>query len=183
MNPFAEIVNIIFIFYIDIVLLRFFMQYFRVDFYNPLAQFVVHLTDIFIKPLRRFIPGFGGIDVSSLILAWLVGLASIFLLALLTLSAETLTLKVLLIYPFLMLISATFNLFLFLIIARAILSWFADFSNPIVAALNQLTEPLIRPFRRILPKTPGIDLSPMVAILAVIFVRSLIEYYLFPLIM
>ena len=56
--------------YVMIVLLRFLMQTFKVDFYNPISQFAVKLTSPLLKPIRRAVPGIAGIDVSSLLLAW-----------------------------------------------------------------------------------------------------------------
>src|SRR5690606_18580227 len=60
--------------YLLIVLLRFVLQLVRADFYNPLSQFIVRATSPLLMPLRRIIPGFGGIDLASLVLAVLVQL-------------------------------------------------------------------------------------------------------------
>jgi len=83
MNPFAQLIDILVGLYITVILLRFFLQYFRADFYNPLSQFVIKATDPLIKPMRKLIPGFGGIDVSTLILAYLMILLKIILIMLL----------------------------------------------------------------------------------------------------
>ena len=70
--------------YLLIVLLRFILQLVKADFYNPLSQFIVKATQPLLRPLRRVIPGFGGIDLASLALAVLVQLVLMVLLLLLT---------------------------------------------------------------------------------------------------
>ncbi|MGV8712117.1 MAG: YggT family protein, partial [Nitrosomonas sp.] len=54
------------------LLLRFYFQLLRIPFYNPVSQFLIAVTDFIVRPTRRFIPGLGGIDLSTLILAWLL---------------------------------------------------------------------------------------------------------------
>lgn len=181
MNPFAELVSIIINIYIDIVLLRFFLQYFRADFYNPLSQFVVKATDPLIKPVRKVVPGLGGLDISSLVLAWLLSITSILLVQLLSGNINDFQLAQLLIYPVFMVIGGCFDLFMFLIFIRAILSWFmTGGDNPIIAVIGQLTEPLLSKCRKLLPQSSGFDFSPFIALLGLLFVSRLIDYYIFP---
>jgi len=182
MNPFAELISIIIGIYVNIVLLRFFLQYFRADFYNPLSQFVVKATDPFIKPLRKVIPGIGGLDFSSLVLAWLVSLVNVVLLSLFDGSFANAKVALLLIIPLFRVISGAFELFMILIFVRAILSWFATAAhNPLTLVIAQLTEPLLARCRKLLPATGGFDFSPIIALLGLLFVSRLIEYYLYPL--
>ena len=72
LNPLAFLVDTLFSLYILVVMLRFLLQTVRADFYNPITQFLVKLTNAPLKPLRRIIPGWGGIDVASLVLAFLL---------------------------------------------------------------------------------------------------------------
>ena len=69
--------------YTLLVVLRFLLQVAKADFYNPLSQFIVKATDPLLKPLRRFIPGFWGIDLSSLVLALLVQIVGVIIVSLL----------------------------------------------------------------------------------------------------
>jgi YggT family protein len=183
MNPFAELISMVIGMYVFIVLLRFFLQYFRADFYNPLSQFVIKATDPLIKPIRKLVPGFGGIDVSSLVLAWLVSLVSELVIIILSGSLANASIGLILILPLFKVISGCFNLFMFLIFVRAISSWVAQGGyNPVFAVIGQLTEPLMSKCRRLLPATGGFDLSPMIAIFGLMFVSRLIEYYIYPMI-
>lgn len=184
MNPFAAVVDIILSFYTSVVLMRFFLQYFRADYYNPISQLVVKATDPFIRPLRKIIPGFGGIDVASLVLAWLVIITKILFVMLLMgqLSA---------VHPVGLLVTSIFDvilsaiwLYMFLIIVRAIYSWIAPAGgyNPAIMVFSQLTEPFLGKIRRLLPSMEGFDLSPMIGLLVLFFVSSSISYYLIPLV-
>ncbi len=181
MNPFAELVLLIIKIYVHMVLLRFFLQYLRADFYNPLSQFVVKITDPFIRPLRKIIPGFGGIDFSSLVLAWLVYVIGGIAVDLLNGSFNANILKILII-PVLQVINSCFGLYIFLIFIRAILSWFQMGYNPILMVFGQLTDPLLSKCRKLLPPMSGFDFSPIVALIGLFFVQSLINYYIFPLV-
>lgn len=181
MNPFVELISIVIGFYVSIVLLRFFLQYFRADFYNPLSQFVVKATDPLIKPIRKLVPGFAGLDISSLVLAWLVSLISELLMAAFGGYIASVGIGMFLLVPVFKVISACFNLFMFLVFVRAIASWFvAGGYNPVLAVVGQLTEPLMSKCRKILPATGGLDLSPMIALLGLWFVSRLLETYLYP---
>jgi YggT family protein len=73
------------------------------------------------------------------------------------------------------------NLYMWIIIARAILSWVnIDPRNPIVSLLYQLTDPVLLRIRRHLPlRGVGIDVSPIIAILAIVFLRRFVVATLF----
>ncbi len=150
--------------YILIVLLRFMLQWARADFYNPISQFIVTVTNPLLLPLRRFIPGLFGIDLASVVLlvallilktyllAWLAGahpnFFGVFVLAI----GELLKLGV--------------YVLMFAIFVRVILSWVAPRSyHPGVNLVVSLSEPLLAPARRLLPALGGLDLSPIVAFL------------------
>ena len=184
MNPFALIIDIILSFYTSVVLLRFFMQYFRVDYYNPISQLVVKATDPLVKPLRRIIPGFGGLDMASLMLAWLVVIAHSLIIALLTGSLNQIPVVALLVLSIFGVIEKCFSLFMFLIFVRAIISWVAPANahSPVMAIFAQLTEPFLSKIRSKLPPMQGFDLSPMIAILVLLFISSSISYYIMPVI-
>jgi len=160
------------------------MQYFRVDYYNPIAQLVVKATDPLVKPLRKIIPGFGGLDVASILLAWLVVIAHTLIIALLTGSISQVPVVALLVVSVFGVIEKCFSLFMFLIIVRAIISWIAPANghNPAMAIFLQLTEPFLSKIRKKLPPMQGFDLSPMIAILILLFISSSISYYIMPVI-
>jgi len=145
--------------YLLIVLLRFVLQLVRANFYNPLCQFIVKATQPLLKPLRRVIPSLFGLDMSSLVLAILVQLALMALTLLLTYGTTG---------NFVQLIIGVTALFLkiffFAMIISVILSWVAPGShNPGAELVNQICEPALAPFRRLLPNLGGLDISPILA--------------------
>lgn len=152
--------------YLLIVLLRFILQLVRADFYNPLSQFIVRTTQPLLKPLRRVIPGFAGIDTASLILALAVQL--VLLAIIIKLMGAALPPVLQLIIWSLVGVTALFiKVFFFALIISVILSWVAPQShNPAVILINQLCEPLLAPIRRFLPSLGGLDLSPIFAFIA-----------------
>lgn len=150
------------------VLLRFLMQLFRVPFFNPFAQFIVAVTDFAVKPLRRIIPGFFGLDWASLIVAgaveFLIVLIGYWLRDFPFGLAGFTVWPVFLGLALVRLASLAVYLLIGLVLVRAVLSWVNPFS-PLVPVMYELTEPFLRPLRRVVPAIADVDLSPLVFIL------------------
>ncbi|WP_097458865.1 YggT family protein [Mangrovitalea sediminis] len=174
-------------FYMTIVLLRFLLQLARADFYNPITQFVVKATNPVLRPLRKIIPPWHALDGASLLLAILVqALCFILILIAQTQSSEFFSLTasnasiILTIFAWsiVTVLGLILRIYYWTIIAVVILSWIAPTNtHPATQLLAQLTEPVLRPFRRLLPPMGGLDLSPIIAFLA-IQVASLMVGYL-----
>jgi len=168
MQAIVFLLNAVVSFFCTLFLLRFLMQVTRVSFAGQFGDFVVKLTNWAVKPLRRVIPGIGGMDWASLVAALalqillsalVVGLAGPQLaadggaMALMALWFAVRTLLRLAIY---IVIGA--------LVVQAVLSWINPHS-PLAAPASQLTSPILDPIRRFVPLVSGIDLSPLVAIL------------------
>lgn len=152
--------------YLLIVLLRFILQLVRANFYNPLCQFIVRATQPLLKPLRKIIPGFGGLDLASLVLAILLQFILIALTLLLTYGIVANPIQML-IWSMIGITALFLKVFFFALIVSVILSWVAQGShNPGVELVNQICEPVLAPIRRILPNLGGLDISPIFAFLA-----------------
>lgn len=157
--------------YATILLLRVWMQWVRADFYNPFAQFVVKATQPVVRPLRRILPSVGPVDTASVVVAYIaILLKTLFPWLLMGMQGQL---------GALMLLLALFNLIylagmtvFWVILGRALLSWFSQGRNPVDYVLMQLTEPLMAPFRRIIPPMGGIDFSAMI----VIFILYALNY-------
>lgn len=161
--------------YLLIVLLRFILQLVRADFYNPLSQFAVKATKPLLNPLRKVIPGFGGLDLASLVLALLVQLLLMILTLLLMGYGVGALLPQLLVWAVIGVTALFVKIFFFALIASVILSWVAPGShNPGAQLVNQLCEPLLMPIRRILPNLGGLDISPIFAFIALNLVDMLV---------
>lgn len=154
-------------------MLRFLLQLVRADFYNPFSQFLVKVTNPLVKPLRKVIPGIGGIDWASMIAVILLMLAEILLIGILPRHSIP-ALEGLFLLAVAKTLSLLVNIFLFSIIIQAVISWINPGSyNPIIGLLHQLTAPILNPVRRFVPPISGLDLSPMVAIIVLYLVTLL----------
>lgn len=161
-NIFILIVNTVTALLTGALLLRFWMQVVRVRPPNSLGQFIFQLTDWLVRPLRRMIPGGRGYDWASLIGAILVTMASaaIELGVLSAFSVRTLFLLTLL-----HTVQWVCYGLIALLIIEAIFSWVNPHA-PLAPFVRALNEPLLGPLRKIVPLIGGIDLSPLVALLA-----------------
>lgn len=160
--------------YLLIVLLRFILQLVRADFYNPLSQFIVRATHPLLKPLRKVIPSFAGLDLASLVLAILVQLVLMALVLMLMGYGLDDPLQ-LLVWSIIGVTALFIKVFFFALIISVILSWVAQGShNPAAELINQICEPLLVPIRRILPSMGGLDLSPIVAFLVLNLIDMLV---------
>ncbi|WP_333607615.1 YggT family protein [Arsukibacterium sp.] len=172
MHAMQFLIATLFNLFLMVVLLRFWLQLARADFYNPLSQFVVKATNPLVLPLRRVIPSLGMLDTATLLLAYLV--ATLKYVVLYLLFVGSISLPVTLLIGLLSLIKEAGFLVFWVLILRALLSWFSQGRNPVEHVVHQLTEPLLKPIRRILPPMGGLDLSILVVIIALQFV-----YFLF----
>lgn len=153
--------------YMLAILLRFLLQIARADFYNPICQAIVKVTNPALRPLRRIIPGFAGIDVSALLLA-LVVQATVICLILLLHSFQLPNILLLLGWALIGMLSLTLNIYFFALIVVIILSWVAPHShNPLAILIQQLVEPIMKPVRRLIPAIGGLDLSPIFIFIAI----------------
>lgn len=148
--------------------LRFYMQWARVPFHNPFAQFIVRVTDCAVRPARRLIPGLMGLDLASLLLfyvAELLAVVGVFWLdgyPFLVAGAGVLP-------GFLLLaLAAALRLAIYvlmgLIILQAVLSWINPFS-PFAPVFHALAQPCLAPLQRFVPPISGVDLTPLLALI------------------
>ncbi len=171
MNPFVFLIDILFQLYATALLIRLLLQWVRADFYNPVSVFIVKITNPPVLPLRKIIPGFGGIDISTLLLAFLV-LAVKVMLVYQTL--DPIAVSIIALGQTLLLI---ISIFLYSIIIQALLSWVnPDPYNPAVSLLNSITHPILKHFKRLIPPISGMDISPVFAIIVLMFVQYSLRY-------
>ena len=155
----------------SLLLFRFWMQAVRVRPPFSLGQFMFRLTDWLVLPLRRVLPGMRGYDWASLIGAILIILAS---MAVQLGVRSAFAVEPWLLLSLLSLVHAIAYGFIGLIILEVILSWVNPHA-PLAPMVRGMTEPLLRPFRRVLPAIAGVDLSPVIAFLALRILVFVIE--------
>ncbi|HEY1180934.1 MAG TPA: YggT family protein [Rhodocyclaceae bacterium] len=163
-----------------VFLLRFLMQWARVPFRNPIGQFVIAASDWAVLPLRRVVPGLWGVDMSSLLLAWLV--QYVYYMLAFALSSiggfEALVTPAVIGTVALAALVETARLFLYLVfgivILTAIMSWVNPYA-PMAPVLNALARPFLAPFQRIIPSIGGVDLSPIALIIVLQLLLGLLS--------
>ena len=173
---FGYLVQTLLSLYLLAMLLRFLLQLARADFYNPICQFLVKVTNPLVIPLRKVIPGFAGLDMASLLLALLLQLAGI--VALLLINGLGLpNILLLLAWSALGVVGLLVNIYFFALLAMIILSWIAPGSrNPAVFLLFQITEPVMAPFRKALPPMGGMDFSPILLFILINVVQIALRH-------
>lgn len=182
------IIGAVLSFFALLVAIRFVMQVIRADHHNPFAQIVMKLTDPVVLPMRKVVPSINGYDTSSALLAY----ATLFLKLLLfkalgtpayaigrVLTVSAMPIGKLVVAALFDLIYLIFNVFIFALIIRAIMSWIpAMQGHPVEGLLRSLTDPLLRPVRKIMPPINGFDLSVFVTIIGLIALRILVMGFL-----
>ncbi|WP_409308007.1 YggT family protein [Pectobacterium sp. B1J-3] len=164
--------------YVMVLLLRIWMQWSRSDFYNPLSQFVVKITQPIVGPLRRILPSLGPIDSASLLLAFILTTIKFPLMLLIQSGALSLS-PMNLVVGLISLVKSAGYLVFWVVIIRSLMSWISQGRSPIEYLLHQMTEPFMAPIRRIIPAMGGIDFSAMVVIL-ILYLFNYLGMDLFP---
>lgn len=174
-NAFTYLIGTLIDLFIAAVLLRLLLQWVRADFYNPLSQFLVKLTNPAIIPLRRVIPAVGRLDTASVVLMLVLEIFGVWLVS--QLSSQTVGWTQIVPFAVRKLCMTLLMTYFFLIIASVILSWIGqNLRHPFVPLLYQLTEPVLRPIRRVIPPIAGIDLSALFALIAIRFLILLLGW-------
>lgn len=173
-NPLVLVIDVIFGLYILAIMLRFMLQLFRANFYNnPVAQALIKITNPPLKPLRRIIPGFGGIDFAAIVLMIAIQMLAQALIMLV--KGVSIGIVPLVFFTIAELVSLFLNVFLFGILIQVIVSWINPGAyNPMLALVSAITEPVLAPARRVIPSIGGIDLSPLVVLLVLQVAKMLL---------
>jgi YggT family protein len=173
-NAFIFLIETLFNLYILILMLRMILQWVGAHFYNPVSQFIVKLTNPVVKPLRQILPPLKGVDLASMII--LVALEFIKLFLVIWLKTQMLPDPIgLIIMAFGDILGVVLSVFFFAIIISVILSWVSPRQyNPLTEILHLITEPLLRPARKIIPPIAGFDISPIPVLIILQFLTMLI---------
>jgi YggT family protein len=159
------LVNTLFGIYIVAVILRVLLQLVHADFYNPICQALVRVTNPLLIPLRRIIPPVGQLDMAAVVLVFGLKLVQLWLAG--KLVGQTTPLLAMLVFAVAALLQTLTTIFTVTIVAQVILSWIDPAGqNPVGGLLRQLNAPLVNPVRRNVPAIGGLDLSPLLVILA-----------------
>tara|TARA_B000000437_G_scaffold26424_1_gene17963 strand:- start:781 stop:1380 length:600 start_codon:yes stop_codon:yes gene_type:complete len=174
----AQIFNTIAGLYLLFVVARFLLQLAKADFYNPISQAVFRATDPVVRVLRSFIPGYKGVDFSSLILAFIVQFIAISVTILLYGGAIP-SVGFIITWSFIGVLNFIILFYYYALIASIVMSFVMMFSgnmnpHPILLLVWQITEPIMAPFRRVIPPMGGLDFSPIFIFLIIGLIRNFI---------
>ena len=157
--------------FLVMTLLRFYMQALRAPFYNPVGQFVIALTDFAVKPLRRVIPGWRGLDLATLLLAWVAALA--LESAAILLQGYAVPFGQILLFAIVTVLRMSLTILVWVMILQALLSWVSP-QHWLAGVVGPLARPFSAFFRRFIPPLGGVDLSPLFVIIAAQLVLAVV---------
>ena len=167
------IIQVLFGLAISLFFFRLLMQGLRVDFRNPVSQFVYRATNPVLMPIQKMLPVIRGWNLAAVMICLLLMVVQTWLVY--WISVGALPWPNLLVVSFALLIEYAASALFFLVLIRVILSWVSpDPRNPVVQILIRLTDPMMKPFRRLIPPLGGFDISPVFLMLALQLVRILI---------
>ena len=172
-NPVIFLIDTLVSLYILAIMLRFLLQWTNAEFYNPISQYLVKITHPPIKFLRRYVPSVGKIDTSSIVLALALQMTANYII--LILKGFSVGLGALVLLSFSHLLSMLINILIFAVFARAIMSWLNPGTfDAATSILYSLTEPVLTLCRKLIPELGGLDLSPLLAIIALQLAKMII---------
>ena len=168
------LVKLFFDIYILALILRYLLTIVRVDSLNPLSTLIMKATNPLLKPLRRTIPGYFGIDWASIISLFLVQAIEIILVTLI-ITGGIPAFSGLTMLTIAYLLRTILYIYLFIIIIQVIISWInPNVYNPITTIMHQISEPILKPIRQFIPSSGGLDFSPLVALIIINLLMILI---------
>ena len=174
-NAISYLVGTLIDLYVAAVLLRLLLQWVRADFYNPVCQFLVKVTNPVLVPLRRLVPSIGRLDTASVVLMYILEWLGVWLVG--QFGPSGLQWQQIMLFAATKLLMTLLMTYFFLIMASVILSWLGQgLRHPFIPLLFQLTEPILRPIRKIIPSIAGIDLSPLFALIGIRFLVLLLGW-------
>ncbi len=160
------LVDLVFDIYIIILIVRLLMQKLGASYHNPFSQLIIKLTNVFVTPMQKVLPGFKGFDFAIILLILLFAVIE-------TLLTIWLRFKVVpglwgtIVISIGMIGNKFVNLYFYAIIVRAIMSWVVSLQqSPIAEVVFLITEPIMKPARRLIPTIAGFDLSPIPVLIA-----------------
>jgi YggT family protein len=166
-NALTFIVKTLLELYIITFVLRFILQWVRADFRNPISQFLVHLTNPLIIPLRRLIPSISGLDTATIMVILLLELTLTIVLINLTCMGEPHFIQIIGL-TLLRIVYLVLRIYLFIILVYVVMSWISPGTyNPASSLLASIATPALKPFRRLIPPIAGLDLSALFALIAI----------------
>ena len=155
-------------FFVFLLLARFHFQWLRVSFRNPVGAFIVAATDWIVRPARRVIPSLAGLDLATLVVAWLLQAIALWVLLSLVDGGKSASasgsIGVIAMLALVDLLRYSLYILMFAVLVEVVLSWVNPYS-PVAPLFQSVTRPFLAPIRRLIPPIANVDLSPLVLLL------------------
>ena len=151
-------------FFVFMLLARFHFQWLRVSFRNQIGEFVIATTNWLVLPTRRFVPGLAGLDLPTLLLAWVLQTLCVWIVVAMR-GIDPALIDVVL-RAALDLLRYSLYILVFAIIVQVVISWVNPYA-PMAPVFNAVTAPFLRPLRRFIPPLAGVDLTPLVLLIII----------------
>ncbi|WP_293265575.1 YggT family protein [Neptunomonas sp.] len=172
-DPITLIIRTLGELFIFILLMRFLLQLARADYYNPISQSIVRLTQPILLPLQKILPKAGRMDLSPIVVALLIKLGMFAVLIMMSKANIQVDLVQLLIVAIVGLVNSVLDIYFYAVIGSIIISWVAPGSfHPAPQLIGQITEPLFKLAQKVIPPLGGLDLSPILIFLAIQIIQS-----------
>ena len=172
-NAFGFLIETLFSLYIAALMLRVLLEAVGAEYYNPVSQVLLKVTEPLVGPLGRVIPRIGRFNTAAVVLLFVIQTVAVVLV--MAISGFTPDPLQALVIAFFRLVRMLLVMYMVLIIAEVILSWVGGgLRHPIIPLIYQLTRPVLSPIQRVVPNIAGIDLSPLIVIIAIQFLMILI---------
>ena len=165
-NALIFLVNTVFGLFTMALLVRFYVQWARAPYRNPLSEFLSALTDFMVLPARRVIPGLWGLDLATLVLAWLIQLLELFIIFMIKghpLAAAGSAFVGLALLAGLMIVKFGLYIVIVVVVVQAVMSWINPYT-PLAPLFNSMSRPFLRVFQKLIPPIGNVDLSPLFVI-------------------
>jgi YggT family protein len=163
------LVETVFSFFVYMLLARFHFQWLRVPFRNPVGEFLIACTNWLVLPVRRIVPGLAGLDVATLLLAWLAQALGLWAVA--AIAGASPAVAPVLAVAAVDLVRFSVNILIFAIFLQVAFSWINP-DAPMAPFFDLITRPFLRPLRRVVPPVGRIDLTPLV-LLVILYVLQI----------
>ena len=144
--------------FVFILLARFHFQWLRVPFRNPIGEFMIAVTNWIVLPARRVVPPLAGLDLATLLAAWLLQALALTLLIAMAGGAGSTLVFVASAFD---LVRYSLYILVFAVVVQAVLSW-VNPRSPALYLFDAMTRLFLRPIRRVVPLLGNVDLSPLV---------------------
>jgi YggT family protein len=178
-NVLDFLIHVLFTSYIYAIIIRMLLGLTRADFYNPFSQFILTITNPVLTPLRKLLPSIGSIDTSAIVLILILKFIELATRGFLI--SKQVVLEALILPSIVGVLNQVVNVFIFAIIILVVISWVAPHmhgqSNPMTSILRSITEPLIRPARKLIPPIGVFDLSTFAVLIGLYCIKIILHSF------